>query len=332
MSFASVYARWSDPRMSRTTFMRTRNTLVTTALLASSLALSMPAAAFVRTTTSAGVPTAWRTPCVTMEFSLGAPPPGLDAPAYFSAAQAAGATWSQASLDGVQQCSNVIFTVVQVPDVAGPAGMDYHNRLIFRQGTWCSDPLPKDGSCYDSSALAITSVFQIKSTGEIVDADLEINATTYTWGDFVGHPEQFEFNTHDFQGAVTHEFGHVIGLDHTCYLPGTRADGTPIPRPTDNDGNPVPDCAADNPPLIAQATMYALVTTPSGEVELRSLSPDDVQGACDIYPFASNFVCLPPSRPTSGSGGCSYAAQPGPGVIASVLMLFAMAMVVRRRR
>jgi hypothetical protein len=267
-----------------------------------------------------------------MEISLGAPPPELDAPAYFSAAQAAGAAWSQASFDGVQQCSNVIFTVVQVPDVAGPVGMDYHNRLIFRQGTWCSDPLPKDGSCYDSSALAITSVFQIKSTGEIVDADLEINATTYTWGDYVGHPEQFDSNTHDFQGAVTHEFGHVIGLDHTCYTPGTRVDGTPIPRPMDNNGNLVPDCTADNPPLITQATMYVSVATPSSEVELRSLSPDDVQGACEIYPFTPNLVCLPPSRSDSGSGsgGCSYAAQSGPGSISSVLMLFAMA--IRRRR
>ena len=330
--------------------MRTRNTLVTTALLAGLLALATPAAAYVRTTTSTGVPTRWNTPCVTMEVSLGAPPPELDAAAYLSAAQAAGAAWSQASLDGVQQCSNVIFTVVPVADVAGQVGMDYRNRLIFRQDKWCSDPLPKDGSCYDRSALAITSVFQIKSTGEIVDADLEVNATTYTWGDYVGYPEQFESNTHDFQGAVTHEFGHVIGLDHTCYTPGTRTDGTPIPRPVDNNRNLVPDCTADNPPLITQATMYVSVATPSAEVELRSLSPDDAQGACDIYPFTPDFnclhppgsdagagddgcsapACLPPSRPTSGSGGCSYAAQPGPGVIASVLMLFAMA--IRRRR
>jgi len=341
MSFASVYARWSDPRMSGTTFMRTRNTLVTTALLAGLLALATPAAAYVRTTTTTGVPTAWKTPCVTMEFSLGAPPLELDAAGYLSAAQTAGAAWSQASLDGVQQCSNVIFTVVPVADDAGPVGMDYTNRLIFRQGecpacsgAWCSDPLPKDGSCYDRNALAITSVFQIKSTGEIVDADLEVNATTWTWGDYVGHPEQFESTTHDFQGTITHEFGHVIGLDHTCYTPGTRADGTPIPRPVDNNGNPVPDCGADNSPSITQATMYPSVTTPSAEVELRSLSPDDVQGACEIYPFTPNFVCLPPSRSDSGSGsgGCSYAAQPGPGAIASVLMLFAMAMVVRRRR
>jgi hypothetical protein len=269
-----------------------------------------------------------------MEVSLGAPPPELDAAAYLSAAQAAGAAWSQASLDGVQQCSNVIFTVVPVADVAGQVGMDYRNRLIFRQDKWCSDPLPKDGSCYDRSALAITSVFQIKSTGEIVDADLEINAATYTWGDFVGHPEQFELNTHDFQGAVTHEFGHVIGLDHTCYTPGTRADGTPIPRPVDNNGNLVPDCTADNPPLITQATMYVSVATPSAEVELRSLSPDDAQAACEIYPVTPDFVCLPPSGAyeVAGGGGCSYPAGARRDSIACVLVLLVMATVVRRRR
>ena len=63
-------------------------------------ALPMPAAAYVRTMTESGEPTAWKTPCVTMEISLGAPPPELDAQGYFSAAQAAGAAWSQAALDG----------------------------------------------------------------------------------------------------------------------------------------------------------------------------------------------------------------------------------------
>jgi hypothetical protein len=315
--------------------MGTRITLVTTALLAGLLGLSMPAAAYVRTTTSAGAPTAWKTPWVTMEVSLGGPPPELDAAGYLSAAEAAAAAWTQASFDGVQPCSNVRLTAVLVPDVAGQVGVDYHNRVIFRQDTWCSDPLPKDGSCYDPNALAITSVFQIKSTGEIVDADLEVNATGYTWGDFVGYPEQFISRTHDFFGAVTHEFGHVIGLDHTCYIPGTRTDGTPIPRPRDNSGNLVPYCTADNPPLITQATMYVSVATPSAEVELRSLSPDDVQGVCEIYPFSPDLRYVPPSGsdPTSRSGGCTYAAQPGPGSsIACVLVIFAMATVGRRRR
>jgi hypothetical protein len=46
--------------------------------------------------------------------------------------------------------------------------------------------------------------------------------------------------------------------------------------------------------------MFALVATPSAEVELRSLSPDDTQAACDIYPFTTDFVCVPPSTPQTG--------------------------------
>jgi len=295
--------------------------------------LPMPAAAYVRTVTESGVNTAWKTPCVTMEFSLGGPPPELDAQGYLSAARAAGAAWSQASLDGINRCTTVIFTVVSVPDVAGKVGLDYHNRLIFRQGQWCSDPLPKDGSCYDRTALALTSVFEDANTGEILDADLEVNATDYTWGDYAAHPEQT--NVQDFQGAITHEFGHVIGLDHTCFTPGgTFSDGTLVPRPVDNNGNPVPDCSAGNlPPIITQATMFVSVATPSAEFELRSLSPDDVQAACDIYPFSTNFECAAPSRSGStASAGCSYAGPRGRDFFAVGLAILALVALAFRRR
>jgi hypothetical protein len=316
--------------------VKTPTKLMMTVVVAGFAAMPIPAAAYVRTVTSAGVPTAWKTPCVTMEFSLGAPPPELDAAEYLDAATQAGAAWSNSSLDGVDRCTNVIFTVASVPAVAGPVGMDHHNRLIFRQNSWCRDPPPTDPTespCYDPSALAITSVFQLKNTGEIIDADLEVNAYQFTWGDFVGHPEQFASKTHDFQGAVTHEFGHVIGLDHVCYSPGAiRGDGTPVPRPVDNNRNPAPNCGALNlPATITQATMYVSVASPSAEVVLRSLSPDDIQAACDIYPFATNFVCLPPSS-TSAGGGCCYATLSGRGPIACALVLLAMAMVIRRRR
>ena len=305
--------------------MKTRSVLILTLAVAGLPTLPLPAAAYVRTVTEAGAPSAWKTPCPTMEFSLGAPPPEMDAPSYLAAAQAAGVAWSQASMNGIDRCSNVIFTVVPVPDVSGPVGMDYHNRLIFRQDSF-----------YDPYALAITSVFQLKNSGEILDADLEVNAYNFTWGDFAAHPELFQTNTQDFQGTVTHEFGHVIGLDHTCYEPGAAfADGKPIPRPTDNLGNPVPDCSDyDLPAVITGATMYVSVASPAAEVELRSLSPDDAQAACEIYPVTPDFVCLPPSGAyeVAGGGGCSYPAGARRDSIACVLVLLVMATVVRRRR
>jgi MYXO-CTERM domain-containing protein len=318
--------------------MKTRNALAMIALVAGVAIPALPAAAYVRTRTTAGVATAWSAPCVTMEFSLGDPPLQLDAAAYLSAAQRAGQAWSSASLDGLNRCSNVAFTVVALPDVAGKVGMDYQNRLIFRKNAWCRDPPPTDPNespCYETGALAITTVFQLKSTGEILDADLEVNATNYTWGDYADHKEQFVVGgVHDFQGAITHEFGHVIGLEHTCFVPGQlRTDGTLVPRPVDNNGTPVPDCdSPSSPASVTQATMYVSVKNPADEEALRSLSPDDVQGACDIYPFNPNFVCVSPSRAKSQGGcSCAYTATTGLGPIAFVLGLLALA-VVRRRR
>jgi hypothetical protein len=322
--------------------MKTRAILVMTLVGAGLHTLPLPAAAYVRTATEAGALSHWKTPCVTMEISLGSPPPVWDSQGYFEAASAAGATWMQASLDGVDRCSNVIFNVVSVPDIAGPVGMDYHNRLIFRQDKWCREPPPKENDpneppCYDEHALAITSVFQLRSSGEILDADLEVNAHDFTWGDFVAQPELLQTDTQDFQGTITHEFGHVIGLDHTCFKPGAAyAAGKPIPRPMDNLGNPVPYCSDyyDLPAVITEATMYASANSPSAEVELRSLSPDDMQAVCDIYPVTTSFVCLPPSGAylVAGGGGCSYPAGPRRDSMACVLVLLVMATVLRRRR
>jgi hypothetical protein len=317
--------------------MRTRTTLVMTLVVAGLPAMPLPAAAYVRTTTERGAQAWWKTPCPKMEFSLGAPPPELGATEYLNAARAAGEAWSQAAFAGGDRCTNVIFTVVPVPADAGQVGMDYHNRLIFRQDKWCSDPRPADPNeppCYDPYALAITSVFQLKKSGEILDADLEVNAHDFTWGDFVAHPE--DTSAQDFQGVITHEFGHVIGLDHTCFQPGEKfSDGTPKPRPKDNLLNQVLDCnAPDLPSVVTNATMYVSVASPSAEVELRSLSPDDVQAACTIYPVTTNFVCLPPSGEylAEGGGGCNYPAEPRRDSIACVLVLLVLATVVRRRR
>jgi uncharacterized protein (TIGR03382 family) len=303
------------------------------------MGLSAPAPAYVRTRTTAGVPTAWRSPCVTMEFALGAFPAKLEGPDYLEAARQGAAAWTQASLDGTNRCSNVLLGVESNADVAGPVGKDSHNRIIFRQTEWCRDPAPTDPTeprCYDASALAITTVFQLKNSGEILDTDIEVNGVSFTWGDFVGRPGLMTSGTHDFQGAITHELGHVLGLEHTCYVPAHYKDGTPVPRPVDNTGAPIPNCGPDNPPAIADATMYVSVSSPMTEVGLRTLSPDDVQGVCDIYPFSPTFVCSAPitdAGTTLGKGGgCSFGQRQGSGSIALALAVIALALSLRRRR
>jgi MYXO-CTERM domain-containing protein len=179
--------------------------------------------------------------------------------------------------------------------------------------------------------LAITTVFQLKNSGEIVDTDIEVNGVNFTWADFVARPDLESYHAHDFQGALTHEMGHVLGLEHTCYIPAWYKDGTPVPRNTDNTGAPVPTCGVDNPPAIVESTMYASVGSPDAEIGLRTLAADDIQGVCDVYPYSPTFVCGAPDINHS-KGGCSLAAHPSRSTFALALALATMALIAARRR
>ena len=80
----------------------------------------------------------------------------------------------------------------------------------------------------------------------------------------------------DVQNTVTHEIGHALGLD-------------------DEYTDPVP-------------TMYG--TAAFGDVEKRSLSPDDVAAMCAIYPRgAATPSCIAPTAPARG--GCATEGVPG---------------------
>ena len=111
-----------------------------------------------------------------------------------------------------------------------------------------------------------------------VDRDHDSSAialTTTSWDDLSGrlldadiefNAEYFKFgvdgasNLVDIQNTATHEIGHMIGLDHT-----------------DQSG----------------ATMYP--TAGTGDVDKRSLSSDDENGLCDLYPDADDpDVCKEP--------------------------------------
>jgi MYXO-CTERM domain-containing protein len=206
--------------------------------------------------------------------------------------------------------------------------------MIFRTSSWCE--LLADGTCaiaigaYDQAALAVTSVVATKSTGEIRDADIEINGFHHQWADLVAHPDVLatEPQTQDLQNALTHEMGHLIGLDHTCW-PGPTSG---MVDPIDNLGNPVPECNA------ASADIQATTMFPSavnGDIQKRTLAPDDQLAVCEIYPAADDpKICAPNATP--GGCNCSFATDRaasaqdiGLVVLASLASLLLLAM--RRR-
>ncbi len=174
---------------------------------------------------------------------------------------------------------------------------------------------------YAPEALAITSVFVDKSNGHIVDGDIEVNAKNFVWTDLDADPAGK--GKQDLQNALTHEMGHLIGLDHTCYAPGT-AGGPPL----DNKGVAIPSC--DNAPAAVQATTMFASAIP-GDTAKRTLATDDIQAICDIYPPAMDPMKCPLKDEPPPKTGCALApAAPGGGA-AALAALAALALAARRR-
>jgi MYXO-CTERM domain-containing protein len=286
-----------------------------------------PAGAFVRTVTDRLVPVHWARACVGITAHTANPPANLTPDLVLSAAQAAAAAWSYPDVT----CTNWTLQVTAQDDADAVVANDQKNNLVFRTSSWG----------YDPSALAITTVFAQQSDGLIIDADVELNAAggRFRWGDLVANIGT-EGGAEDLQNTLTHEFGHLLGLDHNCYL-----SGTPV-RTADNAGNPVPQCDRASEE-VQQATMFAAVTR--GDTLRRTLAPDDRAGVCAIYPASPVPDAGPPAispactNASVGGGdnggggggkstGCSFGTGGAEGAGLAVVTLAGLAFSARRRR
>ncbi len=182
-----------------------------------------------------------------------------------------GGASSRASID-VRFLGPVACHEVQYNQSGGNA-----NIIMFDDDNW-----PHDDS---NNTLGLTTVTYNIDTGELYDADMEINTAQVTLtvnGDVP--PDGY-----DFLSIITHESGHFLGMAHS------------------------PD---------THATMYAHYV--QGATSMRDLTSDDVQGICTIYPpdgtrstgdgGIAEGDCDPTPRhgysgTCGGGGGCS--AAPG---------------------
>jgi hypothetical protein len=259
------------------------------------------ASAYVRTVTSAGAPMYWNRTVMKITAAVGDPPPALASEDIVRAVRGAAAAWSRDRIS----CTSLELQVDWTLERTAPVELDGQSRLTFRREQWCKEPRTADEPCYDPFALAVTSVFARKADGEIVDADIELNAVDFQWFD-LSRPAPEGVVLQDLQNTLTHELGHFIGLDHTCFLTSVRA-GT-----VDDRGHPVPSCGEANEEVRA-TTMFAAVIP--GDLERRSLSPDDRRAVCDIYRPVD--VLLEAAQPV----GCAVAPRRSPAGAALPLLL-----------
>jgi hypothetical protein len=123
------------------------------------------------------------------------------------------------------------------------------NVVLFQDDDWKYHGI--DGT------LAKTSVTYNDGTGEIYDADIEVNSANNTVT-ITDDPAKVEY---DLQAILTHEVGHFIGLAHS----------------------PNPD-----------AVMFASYSP--GSVAQRILTPDDIAAVCKVYPSTNTAPCRPQPR------------------------------------
>ncbi|HEY4059244.1 MAG TPA: MYXO-CTERM sorting domain-containing protein, partial [Kofleriaceae bacterium] len=216
-----------------------------------------------------------------------------------------------------------------VKDATEPAevGRDMKNVIKFRDDSWCRPKIGNDAAhCYENTAAAgLTTATYVDDAhsdrdGAIVDADIELNGAYFAISDDGNTLGDRSNSLSDLRNTLTHEMGHLLGLEHTCL-----ASGDP-PR-IDGNGNDVPLCGLTSDPAITEATMYPFQDP--GETKKRSLEADDIAGICTVYPTADDpGTC---SKPGEG-GGCCSASTDGPS--GAVLLFGAVGLlgVTRPRR
>jgi hypothetical protein len=219
---------------------------------------------------------------------------------------------------GAASCSYM--QIINAGRKAMEVGRDNTNLIKFRDTTWCR-PATKDDPmrCHPDSAAGITTATYVDDTksdrdGAIVDADIELNGENFAIS-VNGVTLGTQSCLSELQNTLTHEIGHLLGLEHTCLAPGD-------PPRVDDKGNEVPLCGLAT---VEQQNATMFNFQDCGENKKETLEPDDIAGVCGVYPKSADpGTCDPVGE---DPGCCNTGSGPvGP------LVLFGFVLLAWRRR
>lgn len=177
--------------------------------------------------------------------------PNVETGAARLALEASLATWSRAG-----GCTDIVLTHSGQADASrtnlSGGAPDMENRVVFRTTDWPLRVGPQ--------VLAVTTQVYRRASGEIVDADIDINAVNHPWSALT-----LPTGTNDIENTLTHEFGHVLGFAHS---------------------------------EVREATMFAEADL--DETLKRDLAVDDVDAVCTVYPPRPTSTCAASGRSSFG--------------------------------
>lgn len=297
------------------------------AALMVALTLGQSSAPYVRSRVEAGDPTTqclfWTVPKLTWYQNRAGNAETKPSGSEFDAVRRSFQSW-QTLFAG---CGNLTFEeggVVDDRDVGYDVKADDNRNLVLFRTKRCSDIAPSTDACWkedtcgnlydcwsnDSQTIAVTLTTYDEKSGIIYDSDIELNSFGFyfTTADGPTCPTArggLNCVSTDVQNTMTHEIGHLVGLDHTNALGSTM-----------------------NP------------RAPSGETTKRSIDTGSHDFVCTTYPrgIASQGCIAPNAMDSAGASsllgrkaatGC---ASTGAEAWLPALAGWALLLAARRRK
>ncbi len=167
---------------------------------------------------------------------------GLSKAAVDTLISAASRAWTSPVQDKLQFSHDGATTIRR-------ANHDDGVNVIYFEDEWTQDP----------GLLAVTYLWS-NTNGEVLGFDMALNAEHHQWS------TDGREDANDLLNTLSHEFGHVLGIDHS--------------------------------PVVELATMYP--TSPLGEVLKRDLFDDDIDAVIHLYAHSENAEAV--AAGCSGTG------------------------------